>query len=67
MSSLFELVVDGITSFFSPVAAEKDEEKKKKKKRGITTMPNCLTAWKRLLRLHHVKGDLGKIQKQRAR
>lgn len=33
MSSLFELVVDGITSFFSPVAAEKDEEKKKKKKR----------------------------------
>ena len=33
MSSLLELVFTGVTSFFSPVAAEKDQEKKKKTKK----------------------------------
>jgi hypothetical protein len=33
MSSLFGLVVEGITSFFSPGAGEKDEQAKKKRKK----------------------------------
>jgi hypothetical protein len=33
MSSLLELVFTGVTSFFSPVADEKDQEKKKKTKK----------------------------------
>jgi hypothetical protein len=67
MSSLFELVVDGITSFFSSGIDEKAEGEKKKKKSVTATLLICWTRLERFLHLLRVRLDQDETRKRRAR